>query len=69
MGAGERGGEGYSGFQVTGMIKGFWGGWGLKFLISGFFLGRKILTSNFWGKLELSREFLGYSKLMFLFFV
>ena len=48
---------------MTGMIKGFffWGGGGLKFLISGFFLGRKILRCNFWGKLKLSREFLGYS--------
>ena len=53
---------------MTGMIEGFFGG-GLKFLISGFFLGRKILRCNFWGKLKLSIECLGYSKLMFLFFV
>ena len=39
------GGGGYSGFQVTGMIEGF-----------------------FW-QLDLSRDFFGHSKLVFLFFV
>ena len=33
-------GEAYSGFQVTGIIEGFF--WGLKFFDSGIFLGRKI---------------------------
>ena len=33
------------------------------------FWGRKILASIFFGKLDLSRDFFGYSKLMFLFFM
>ena len=37
---GVRGGR-YSRFQVTGMIKGFWGG-ALKLSIPGIFLGKKI---------------------------
>ena len=40
------GGGGYSGFQVTGMIKRIFGG--LKFLIPGFFLGSKIWQVFFW---------------------
>ena len=41
--AGQIGGEGggYSGFQVTGIIKGFFFGGGLKFSISGFFVAGK----------------------------
>ena len=39
-GWGGGGGQGYSGFQVTGMIEGLF--LGLKFPIQGFFLGRKI---------------------------
>ena len=38
-GGGRCGGGGYSGFQVTGKIEGFWG---VNFSISGFFVG------NFW---------------------
>ena len=37
---------GYSGFQVTGMIEGFFGG--LKFFDSGIFLGTKIWQEFFW---------------------
>ena len=58
---------GYSGFQVTGMIKEFLGG--LKFSISGFFGVGKFWQVFFLGKFDLSRDFFGYSKLMFLFFV
>ena len=40
------GGGGYSGFQVTGVMEGFfWGGEIFDFRI---FLGRKILASIFW---------------------
>ena len=35
----EGGGEGHSGFQVTGMIEGFWG---FEIFDSGIFLGTKI---------------------------
>ena len=42
--------RGYSGFQVTVMIEGFFVG-GLKFSISGYFLGRKILAIIFLGSL------------------
>ena len=48
--------QGFSGFQVTGMIEGIC--WGLKFLISGNFLSRKILASIFW-QLDLGRDFFG----------
>ena len=41
--------------------------WGLKFPISGFFWLGKFGQVFFW--VDLSRDFLGYSKLMFLFFV
>ena len=47
---------GYSGFQVTGMIKGILGG--LKFLILGFFRVEKF-GKYFFGWLDLSRVFLG----------
>ena len=53
-------GEGaYSGFQVTGMIEGFFGG--LKFLIAGFFWVGKF-GKYFFGWLDLSRDFLGVFK-------
>ena len=41
-----QGSGGYSGFQVVGMIEGFFGG--LKFLIAGFFSARRI-WQVFWG--------------------
>ena len=56
---------GNSGFQVPGMIEGFGG---LKFLILGFF-GTENFGKYSFGDLDLSRDFYGYSKLMFLFFV
>ena len=42
---------------------------GLKFSISGFFGVGKFWQVFFLGKFDLSRDFFGYSKLMFLFFV
>ena len=49
----------YSGFQVTGMIRGFF--WGLKFSISGCFWGRKFIK-YFFGWPNLSRDFFGYTQ-------
>ena len=45
--------------------------WGFVFKILdfGIFLGTKIWQVFFGGQLDLSRDFFGYSKLMFLFFV
>ena len=58
------GGGGYSEFQVTGMIEGFFGG--LKCSIPGFVLGRKIWQVFFFVGLDLSgdlsMDFFGYSK-------
>ena len=51
------GGGGYSGFQLTGLMDGFFRG--CKIFVFRIFLDRKILASIFFG----------YSKLMFLFFV
>ena len=50
---------GFSGFQQTGMLEGFFG-----FVIfdSGIFLGRNIWQVFFWGWLDSRRDFLGYSK-------
>ena len=45
---------------MTGMIEGFF--LGLKFPISGFLSGRKILASIFLGGIFLAREFFGCSK-------
>ena len=56
---------GYSGFQVTGIIKGFGGGGGLKFSISGFFVAGKFWQVFFF---YLSRDFFGYSKTNILYF-
>ena len=50
---------GYSGFQVMGRMKDFLG---LEILDSGIFLGRKIWQVCVFGWLDLSRDFLGYSK-------
>ena len=52
-------GGGYSGFQVTGMIKGFF--W-FEIFDFGICLGRKIFASIFFLQLDLSRDWLGYSK-------
>ena len=50
---------GFSGFQQTGMVEGFFG-----FVIfdSGIFLGRNIWQVFFWEWLDSRRDFLGYSK-------
>ena len=56
---GGRGGGGYSGFQVMGMLEGFFSG--LKFSILGFFWVGKFGKYSF-GWLDLRRDFLGYSK-------
>ena len=48
--------EGYSGFQVTGMIEGFL--WVRNFSIPGVFWVRKF-GMYFFGLLDLSRDFLG----------
>ena len=50
---------GFSGFQQTGMVEGFFG-----FVIfdSGIFLGRNIWQVFFWGWLDSRRDFLWYSK-------
>ena len=53
------GGGRYSGFQVTGMIEGFF--LGLKFSIPGFFWVRRF-GKYFFGWLDLSRDFLGVLK-------
>ena len=55
-------GWGYSGFQETGKIEGFWGG--LKFWILGFFWEGKFDKYFFlWGgELDLCTECLGFSK-------
>ena len=42
---------------------------GLKFSISGFFQEGKFWQVIFFGQLDLSEDFFGYSKLMFVFFV
>ena len=49
--------RGDSGFQVTGFARDFWG---LKFSISGLFLGKTILALG--GGRSLSRNFLGVFK-------
>ena len=49
----------HSGVQVTGMIEGFF--WGLKLSSPGFFWVSKF-GKHFFGWLDLSRDFFGYSK-------
>ena len=51
--------RGYSGFQVTGMIEGFFG---FEIFDSRIFFSRKIWQVFFFGWLDLSGDFFGYSK-------
>ena len=53
-------GGGYLGFQVTGIIEGFFG---FEIFNSGIFLGLKI-QQVFFGQLDLSRDFLGVLKII-----
>ena len=63
---GGRGGGGTPDFKWQGWSKDFFG---FEIFNFGIFSGRKILASYFFGYLDLSEDFLGYSKLMFVFFV